>query len=126
MGQTITSVPANGDELHALDQVMDRMSKLLRELSVACLEVQAAGAELKEEHSPDAIVKTQALDRITQSLECLSNFHAALSQTEGLSGNLIGENEFASIRLDSVRAVLEDRVVTSSQTDADDISLFDE
>ena len=121
-----TSPQPGANETHRLDHVLERMSKLLDELGVACLEVQAAGAELKEVHSADAIIKTQALDRITQSLECLSGFHAELSQMDGIGGLFVGQKEFGAVQLESVRAVLEDRAQSHRQSDFDEIALFDD
>lgn len=112
--------------MHSLDLVLDRVSKLLNELGIACLEVQAAGAQLKEVHSAEAIMKTQALDRVTQTLECLSGFHAKLSQLEGISDCVVSDREFSAVKLDSVKAVLEDRASSIHSSSVDEISLFDD
>lgn len=121
-----SSLPDVIVEQHRLADVLSRVSLMLGELGRACLEVQAIGAELKVEHSSEAIIKAQALDRITQSLECLALFNAELSGLDAIGQALVGPEQFSVVTLDSVRAVLEDRISPAGVTIANDISLFDD
>ncbi len=107
---------------HSLDHVLSRVSKLLEELRSACLEVQDAANVEGAELSSRAVMKAQALDRITQSLECLAKFNFELAKLNTIDEVFVGQEQFSAINLPSVRAVLEDRIETSE--DAGEIALF--
>ena len=126
MSETKAPLDPGSNSDYRLDSVLLRVSSLLEELSVACLEVQASGAELKEVHSAEAVIKTQALDRITQSLQSLAQFHAELSHLDGAKEILTSDKAFSSVQLASVRDVLENRSQSIYDTDSDEISLFDD
>ena len=109
---------------HQLDKVMLRVSSTLEELKSACAEVQSVSGSVNSEIDHDAIRKTQALDRVTQTLDCLSEFSAALALLPNIENITVGEKEFSSISLPSVREVIEMADGPKNDPQFEDVTLF--
>jgi len=109
---------------HQLDKVMLRVSSTLEELKSACAEVQSVSGSVNSEIDHDAIRKTQALDRVTQTLDCLSEFSAALALLPNIENITVGEKEFSSISLPSVREVIEMTDGPKNDAQFEDVTLF--
>lgn len=106
-----------------LDQVLRRLSSTLEELSYACSDVQSVSEMGLATDSNEAVIKAQALDRITQTLLCLSEFSAAMSDIPETRDVAVGPTELNSISLPSVRGAISGEVV-SAQLEENEISLF--
>ena len=109
-----------------LRQVLERMSAVLEELRQASANAQSAGSALDFATDAEAVINAQAIDRVTQTLECLSKFSAELSQISSIGDVRVSEDCYATIKLDSVRAALKADAGTSEQSGACDITLFDD
>jgi len=109
---------------HQLDKVLSRVSKTLEQLSVACADVQSVSVDQDMATSNDALVKTQALDRVTQTLACLSEFSAAVAALPSVQSICVGEAEFSRIGLPSVREALSTDIDSKSASDFEDVTIF--
>ena len=108
---------------NSLDDVVNRVSAVLSELSQTCLELQSLRHSESSGLDSDGVIKAQALDRVTQYLECLAAFNEALSSNPIFKSIPVGDHAFEAINLPSLQQVL-DASMTSTDTDSDDIELF--
>lgn len=113
------------DTENRLDLVLARMSEIMAELGSACAELQTVQNAFDPEMDNDAIIKAQALDRVTQSLESLSSFSAALSEIPSARLTVVGDTEFEAITLCSVRNQIRASSDPAETERAEDITLFD-
>jgi len=118
----ITPLPKKVDGLE-LTTLLGQVSEALRELSATCVDLQKIQPAADIVMDADHIVRAQALDRVTQSLECLSTLNSALSSYSSLQGILVSQQVVNAINLPSVRTILEN-TVTKDDTDFVDMELF--
>lgn len=104
-----------------LDLVMQRFSSTLAELGQTCIDLQKINHIESDELKSAEIVTAQALDRVTQSLECLSAFSAALASNSSLRSISVSDREYDAIKLASIRQLI---ATSGASAGEDDIELF--
>jgi len=106
-----------------LSDLLGQVSGALRELSDTCTDLQELQSASSMKLDADEVVRAQALDRVTQSLECLSRLNEALSITPSIQGVSVSEDVVHAIKLPSVRKILESSMNETSEEFVD-VELF--
>lgn len=118
----ITPLPKKADGLH-LTSLLGQVSEALQELSDTCIDLQKIQTTSDVEMDADQVVRAQALDRVTQSLACLSTLNSALSTYSSLQGIIVSQQVVNAIKLPSVRTILENPTALDN-AEVIDIELF--
>ena len=109
-----------------LDAVFDRLAKLLSTLHADCLNLQDLQSRNEAELDAAHIVQAQALDRVTQNLDCLSAFSATLAELADVQNVELRRTVFDDIPLETVRRALSTDTGADELDTAEDIDLFDD
>lgn len=118
----ITPLPKKTDGLH-LTALLGQVSEALQELSDTCIDLQTIHSTSEMGMDADQVVRAQALDRVTQSLACLSTLNAALSTYSSLQDIMVSQQVVNAIKLPSVRTILENPAALDN-SELIDIELF--
>lgn len=107
-----------------LADILRQVAGILSDLSFTCADLQKlqpynTGITLDTEQ----VIKGQALDRVTQTLECISALNDALSQISVLGNATVSHEILETIKLPSVRALIKGSDSTAAY-DPVDIDLF--
>jgi len=89
-------------------ELLKKVANILSELSGTCSDLQdlqsySTGVTLDTEQ----VIRGQALDRVTQTLQCLSDLNEALSTTQELKGASVSSEVAKAVKLPSIREQIE-------------------
>lgn len=128
MSRDLNAVPdltqASTQTDQGLDTVLKHLSRTLSELHADCLELQKLDTDAVDTGSDAQIIKAQAMDKVTQYLDCLSEFSGALANRSQLRAVKLDDQDYAVIKLDSVKQALMTGSPQTPTSASGDIDLF--
>lgn len=89
-----------------LDSVLTRLSATLAELHLDCLALQELHPTTADNGSDANVIRAQAIDKVTQYLDCLAEFSAALAKRPCMQNINLNEQDYAVIKLETVKQAL--------------------
>ena len=107
-----------------LDTILKHLSLTLSELHADCLDLQKLDSSTGNTGSDAQIIKAQVMDKVTQYLDCLSEFSGALASRPQLQAVKLNDQDYAVIKLESVKQALKTGSRQTPTSASGDIDIF--
>lgn len=107
-----------------LDSVLTRLSATLTEMHLDCLALQELHPTTVENGKDANVIRAQAIDKVTQYLDCLAEFSSALAKRACMQDINLNEQDYAVIKLETVRQALRSDEKRTLKVASGDLDLF--